>query len=555
MNFKVNKLVSKLKQVLKIKEQTDCQDYTLEIQSKESKPCGGHPLESLYFRRAVGILFKVRLEQTDTQAEIIAQRHGLQRRTTYTRTEIEKLMSLNQFKQIQDTDFSLIKSFENTDLVYYSKKEETRALSGCPIVNFSTQLCNFHAPSIRLRKNLRITLAIADKQEITPWKFMPRRGTLGNKKLVGLRFSSLESNKEVYVVDLLGSPEHGQLLRDLIPLLNGQWNGKKITEHAFKEHQTNHITNLLQWMNTLGLLETSKKNTQSQKRSDQVTWLGHACVLMQMAQANIIIDPLFFVPNDPTMNGEELLPDPCLLPIPDVILITHADNDHLNPSALLRFPRDTLIIIPACEEKHPYQVDPEEVLRFLGFTQIQSIRSWQTLCLSDFKNTSQKEIDVRITAAPFVGEDWGLYLPKATYIIQSPQHTLYFSADCAPMPEVYQRLGQTYTIDLAFLGVSGCQEPSICPPGFGYGEFYGLFLPKQTRNEWLHLCSNPQEAAEAAVQLNAKKVFGYAASGIATMPMAHSDQGSHQALALFIKENNIPVLCINLELGQTQEIT
>ena len=41
----------------------------------------------------------------------------------------------------------------------------------------------------------------------------------------------------------------------------------------------------------------------------------------------------------------------------------------------------------------------------------------------------------------FEGEDWELELPQATYLVEGPELSLYFSADAGPMPETYAALG------------------------------------------------------------------------------------------------------------------
>jgi L-ascorbate metabolism protein UlaG (beta-lactamase superfamily) len=52
----------------------------------------------------------------------------------------------------------------------------------------------------------------------------------------------------------------------------------------------------------------------------KVTWLGHACVLLQHEETSIVIDPWF---ENPKFPGDQHKPEKI-----DVILITHGHNDH-----------------------------------------------------------------------------------------------------------------------------------------------------------------------------------------------------------------------------------
>ena len=181
----------------------------------------------------------------------------------------------------------------------------------------------------------------------------------------------------------------------------------------------------------------------------------------------------------------------------------------------------------ACPEERPYQVDLNAAARFLGFTDIRELAPWQDTRIND----------VTITAVPFVGEDWGLTLPKCTYVVSGPAGAVYLSADSARMPEVWPRLRERFAIDLAFMGISGCAEPLVAPPRFGYGEFYALWLPHARRNEWQLLCATPADAAEGVRALQPRYYFGYAAGGGTFMDMSHSDRGTHEELVSLLHDS------------------
>ncbi len=259
-----------------------------------------------------------------------------------------------------------------------------------------------------------------------PWLFMPRRGSLNDKALVGARFASIEVGSEAYVLDLLGAKKHGAALRDLLPLLDGRHDWAALSQSGPLAER------LLDWLDAAALLEANDQTLAAPFPPTHVTWLGHAAVLVKVGAATIAIDPLFFTDSAPRRPGREALPDPRALPIVDAIAITHGDNDHLNPHSLARFSRDTPIIIPRCREARPYQVDIEAVVRFLGFTDVRTLGDWESVAIKD----------VQLTAAPFVGEDWGLELAKATYVVSGPSGAVYLTADAAAMPEVWQKVAE-----------------------------------------------------------------------------------------------------------------
>lgn len=88
--------------------------------------------------------------------------------------------------------------------------------------------------------------------------------------------------------------------------------------------------------NTLPLVKPSSKTLQSPPSEDiQVTWIGHATVLVQMDGLNILTDPVL---NDycgmaPGVGVKRYRPVPCAvddLPVIDAVCISHNHYDHLD---------------------------------------------------------------------------------------------------------------------------------------------------------------------------------------------------------------------------------
>src|SRR5262249_1760330 len=154
-------------------------------------------------------------------------------------------------------------------------------------------------------------------------------------------------------------------------------------------------------------------------------------------------------------------------------------------------------------DPRPYQPEMRGVLSLLGFRNVIEVSEWQRLSFGE----------VTVIATPFRGEDWGLTLSCRTYLVHSPELTVYATADSTSTPGAYDRLASEFRIDLALLGVTGAAEAHAMPPGFGYGDFYGRWIPAERHNEWVELCNGPVESAAAARRLRARHAFGYAAGG------------------------------------------
>ena len=69
--------------------------------------------------------------------------------------------------------------------------------------------------------------------------------------------------------------------------------------------------------------------------SPQITWLGHASVLIQLDGHNILVDPCLIW--SPKLLAKRLIPSPLQIsefPRIDIVLITHNHQDHLDEAAL-----------------------------------------------------------------------------------------------------------------------------------------------------------------------------------------------------------------------------
>jgi len=483
-----------------------------------------------WFRRALSIDVRVRPDDSWGELEI-AGASGQWHRIS--RDHLRKLMGLT--KWARDPGLSTADLIAR-ELLYYAENDPGVALSG-----ESGVLAR--KGKIARRHSMWPTLAVETAIEIAPMPFMPRGRDLAGAALVGLRLASREKGHEVMSASITGKPRTGAVLRRLMPLLDGSRTEAEIIAALPAADQT-HGSKLLALLDDLtALTDEVVPRWTPPAGKPRVTWLGHAAVLVETEGLAMLVDPLFFAPSDPPerwLSGMRF--DPRTLPHIDLVLITHGDNDHLNPTALLHLPPSTPILIPKVgSQPEPWQVDLRGVLECLGFERILELDTHDTLDVGP----------LRVTACPFEGEDWELELPKATWLIAGPTLSAYFAADSLPGAETLAWLAER-PIDVAFLGVSDCSEAFAAPRELGYGNFYDPWVPAERRMEWVRHTAGPREAANAARAVKPRFAFGYAAGGASYIQTAYSDSGDH---ALFAQLLQSPTKPLDLTIGVPQEIT
>jgi L-ascorbate metabolism protein UlaG (beta-lactamase superfamily) len=483
--------------------------------------------EGATFRLAEGLELRVR-PCAPERVHVTARRHGHTRTLDLDREDAILLGRLGDWRSAAEVDAPLDKLLRlSTDgLLFWSEGRPTRALTIRPL--------DGRGGPVALRRNVWTDLLIHLPDEgVVPVPFMPRRRALDGGRLAGVRLTTYEMDQPVQAVSLACCPRHAALIRDILPHLDGRHD---LAELAAAGDDARQIVTLF---DHLGLLEPHAAPPTWDK-TPQVTWLGHAAVLVEAGGRRIAVDPLFAQASIPARPHEDVAPDWRDLGPLDAVLITHADNDHLSPQSLVRIARSTPVFVARPKTVMAYQVDAEAILALLGFERVTALADWERADLGG----------VTVTAAPFRGEDWGLELVSCTWLVAAREGTAFFGADSAFMPDVYDRIAAEHTVDLAFLGMSDTEEAHVMPPDFGYGNFYEPWIPEEKRNQWLRLCSSPDEAAQAAMRLRARRAFGYAAGGVSYMPMAYSDRGTHAQMAARLGARGAATRPIALPLGR-----
>lgn len=210
-----------------------------------------------------------------------------------------------------------------------------------------------------------------------------------------------------------------------------------------------------------------------------VTFINHASFLFQIADQNILIDPVFCNRVGPAgLIGPSRVRHPGLtfetLPKIDAVLITHNHYDHLDLSAVRRLHK----------HHHPIFLVPAGMkpwFRRRNIAQIIELDWWAQHQLSE---------TVSCTFTPsqhFSGR--GIFDGNRTlwggWMIQSAESTIYHAGDTGYGPH-FKQIGERFKIDLACLPI-------------------GDYAPKELLN-FVHM--SPDQAIQAYIDLGARQAFG-----------------------------------------------
>ncbi|MBI4814934.1 MAG: MBL fold metallo-hydrolase [Deltaproteobacteria bacterium] len=491
----------------------------------------------LCFRRALGVELRVQPEDSWAECELAAPDRPFERISL---ADARLVGALTKWRTAAELDVrpSKLWSLVERGVLCWASLAEDRPR---PRLELSGSACDPNAKLVR-RKGTWPTAALETSVEIAPFPFMPRGRDLDGADLVGVRFDCREKGRTVFGVTLTGSKLTGRILRDLVPLLDRGTSAGNL-ESEVRGEATAFALKAFDLLSALSLLEPLPAGLRSGEAAEpRISWLGHAAVLLESPRANLLIDPLFFAasePEVPFLSHPRF--DPRSLPPIDAVLITHGDNDHLNPSSLLHLKRTTPVVVPRSQQPAlPYQVDMRGILRVLGFEEVIELEAWDVLSLKG----------VEVTACPFVGEDWGLELAQSTYLVDLGGLRVFASADAARMDETYERVRALGPVDLALMGVGGSAEAAATPRELGYGNFYKDFLPPSRHQQWLEHCAGPEEALESLRILEPRFAFGYAAGGASYIQTEVGDRGDHEELAKRLAAAGLLTKAVSLPLGR-----
>ena len=176
----------------------------------------------------------------------------------------------------------------------------------------------------------------------------------------------------------------------------------------------------------------------------RITWIGHASFLLQVSEHSVLVDP-----NWARWHGivkRQRLPglDINLVPLVDLILVSHAHFDHLHKKSLRLLNSHEGICVPK---------GSATLVKKLGFSKVHEMALWDNLTFND----------LTITHTP--SHHWGARYIHDThrdyggYLIKSNNLTIFHCGDSAYF-QGFKEIGKKYHIDIALMPIGAYDAPS-----------------------------------------------------------------------------------------------
>jgi L-ascorbate metabolism protein UlaG (beta-lactamase superfamily) len=244
----------------------------------------------------------------------------------------------------------------------------------------------------------------------------------------------------------------------------------------------------------------------------KITEIGHATMLIEMAEMTILTDPWF---TDPILGVVTHPHRLCMkvedVPELDLILISHGHFDHCDLKAVARLNKSATVVVP--------EDGTARRIRKLGFSNVAVLSPWQTKKISN------------VTVSAFPADH---PVSECTYVLSDADSAVYFGGDSRFIKE-FQEIGRKFDLSVALLPVNG-----LCLPFVG------------------KVVMDPVEAAEAAVQLKARVAIPIHCNisliipGLKTL-FDRSAPGTPEIFASELRKRNRHVKVVPLKPGESWE--
>jgi len=229
----------------------------------------------------------------------------------------------------------------------------------------------------------------------------------------------------------------------------------------------------------------------------RVRYFGHACVLVETRDVAILVDPFlgYELPSDvPRYTYRDL---PARI---DVVLITHAHNDHLELETLLRLRhRIGRVLVPRASGRSLQDPSLRLVLEAVGFPRVSEVGDLEAV----------EVLGGRIVAIPFLGEHCDLDIQgKCAWRIELAGRSVMLAADSANVePRMYHHVRRLLgDVDLLFLGM----ECDGAPLSWAYGKLLARPLGRELDRSRTVSGSNHGEAMAMLEALAPGRFYVYA---------------------------------------------
>jgi len=178
----------------------------------------------------------------------------------------------------------------------------------------------------------------------------------------------------------------------------------------------------------------------------KVTYIGHACIMMESGGTRILMDPWL---TDPTYHGTWWHYPPLELGVRDLppidyLYISHEHPDHFDPPTLRQLDKHVRVIIPAYKRKRF-----RERVEAIGFHNLSEVPFGE-----EFR-CNGSGLTVRLIAPDRPWDD-------SAILVKDGRTTVLNVNDCHLDEATLERLGAEQPIDLAFLTFTGASQYPGC---------------------------------------------------------------------------------------------
>ena len=190
-------------------------------------------------------------------------------------------------------------------------------------------------------------------------------------------------------------------------------------------------------------------------RELQLTWIGHASFLVQLANINLLVDPVLSHKRI-GLRKRHVAPGLAIDQLPDIhgVLISHEHNDHLDEWTLDRLPKDLHAIVP-------YGLAGQ--FQRKGFSRVTELDWWQSVELASAEADSGPcALTVTFTPARH-GSSNAIFRRSDSstcggFIIEDSHHAIYHSGDTGFF-DGFEEIGRRFpALDAALLPVGSYQR-------------------------------------------------------------------------------------------------
>jgi L-ascorbate metabolism protein UlaG (beta-lactamase superfamily) len=172
---------------------------------------------------------------------------------------------------------------------------------------------------------------------------------------------------------------------------------------------------------------------------DAITFWGHACVYVDVGGFGIVTDPVFGSRYSPLHGRVIPAPPPGAYDQTSLILVSHAHQDHLQPTTLARFPRTSVILCPAPSARYIPEGGPR--VRVMRPGDVYPFPGGSVVAVAALHPGSRNSLKARSD-----GRALG-------YVIRTPRSTIYYSGDTEYFPGI-EGVGTEYRPEVAVLNAT-----------------------------------------------------------------------------------------------------